>query len=100
MNLLAQYELLDLAGRRFGNRSEHHRLWGLEARHPGAAKGYDLRFAGALILLQFDERAGHFAPFRVRLCNHGGEQYRRMLVEHVLDLDRADVLATGNDDVL
>src|SRR5260370_40857424 len=28
------------------------------------------------------------------------EQHRRMLVEHVLDLDRRDVFAAGDDDVL
>ena len=53
-------------------------------------------FGRARAFLEFDERAGHLAPFAVRLCHHGGEQHGGMLVEHVLDLDRRDVLATGD----
>ncbi|MGY3467361.1 hypothetical protein ACVW0I_004232 [Bradyrhizobium sp. LM6.11] len=38
--------------------------------------------------------------FRIGLCDHGGEQHGRVLVEDVLDLDGGNVLAAGNDDVL
>ena len=93
MDLLAQQELLNLAGRSLGNRTEHHGLRGLEAGHLAATEGDDVGFRGARVVLQFDEGAGHFAPFRIGLCHDGCEQYRGVLVEYVLDLDRADVLA-------
>ena len=65
-----------------------------------AAIGDDLGFGRLGAFLQLDEGAGHFAPFRIGLCHHGGEQHGRVLVEDVLDLDGGDVLAAGNDDVL
>src|SRR5690606_23518027 len=36
----------------------------------------------------------------IRLGDHCGLQYRRVPVEHALDLDGGDVFATGDDDVL
>ena len=50
--------------------------------------------------LQLDEGAGHLAPFLVRLGDHRGQHDGRVLVERVLDLDRGDVLAARDDDVL
>ena len=47
-----------------------------------------------------DEGAGRFAPFRVGPRDDRGFEHRRMAVEHVLDLDRRDVLAARDDDVL
>src|SRR5665811_1726944 len=50
--------------------------------------------------LEFDESARRLAPFVVGFCHHRGGGDRRMLVERVLHLDRGDILAAGNDDVL
>src|SRR3954463_8039003 len=100
VHLIAQHEFLDLAGRGFRYRPEHNRLRRLEARHMLSAECDDVGFRRACVLLQLDERAGHLAPFGIRLGDHGCEQHCRMLVEHVLDFDRGDVLATGDDDVL
>jgi hypothetical protein len=41
-----------------------------------------------------------FAPLLVRRGDDRGLEHRRMAGERVLDLDRRDVLAAGNDDVL
>ena len=50
--------------------------------------------------LKLDDRARRFAPFFVRLGNHGDDLDGGMFVEGVLDFDRGNVLAAGNDDVL
>ena len=50
--------------------------------------------------LQLDEGARRLAPLRVGLGDHRRGQHRRVAVEHVLDLERRDVLAAGDDDVL
>ena len=50
--------------------------------------------------LQLDERARRLAPLRVGLRDDRRGEHRRMAIEHVLDLERADVLAAGDDDVL
>src|SRR6266446_2746751 len=63
INLIAQHELLNLPRGGFRNRAKHHGLRRLEARHLGAAKRDDLGFGYADIFLQFDEGAGHLAPF-------------------------------------
>ncbi len=51
-------------------------------------------------LLEFDKRTRRLAPLAVRACDHRSGQYRRMPAQRVLDLDRGDVLATGNDHIL
>src|SRR3954467_1476331 len=86
--LVAQQEFLDLARGRLRDRSEHDGLWRLEARHLVAAEGDDVGLAWPRAVLEFDEGAGHLAPFRIGLCDHGGKQHGRVLVEDVLDLDR------------
>src|SRR6266436_2190834 len=63
INLIAQHELLNLPRGGFRNRPEHHGLRRLETRHMAAAKGDDLGFGRPGIFLQFDEGAGHLAPF-------------------------------------
>ena len=50
--------------------------------------------------LQFDEGAGRLAPFVVGPRDDRGELHGGVLEQRVLDLDRGDVLAAGNDDVL
>src|SRR6185436_169470 len=50
--------------------------------------------------LELHERAGRLAPFLVRLRYNSSSSNSRMLVERVLHLDRGDVLAAGDDDVL
>ena len=55
---------------------------------------------GGGALAQRDEGARALAPLLVGPGDHGGLQHGRMTVEGALDLDRADVLAAGDDDVL
>src|SRR5665647_3253295 len=50
--------------------------------------------------LEFDESARRLAPFVVGFCHHRGGGDCGMLVKRVLHLDRGDILAAGNDDVL
>src|SRR3984893_9094066 len=64
-----------------------------------AAPG-DKILAGRLVSrLELDEGAGGLAPFLIGLGHNGRRRHSGMLVERVLDLDRGDVLAPGNDDV-
>src|SRR3954471_18361731 len=49
---------------------------------------------------KLDEGARRFAPLVVRLRYHGGGLHGGMLVERVLHLDRRDVLAARDYDVL
>src|SRR6476620_10050401 len=51
IHLTAQQELLDLAGRGFRNRAEHHGLGRLEAWHLGPAKRDDLGFSRPRVFL-------------------------------------------------
>src|SRR5215211_9352814 len=50
--------------------------------------------------LELDEGAWRLAPFLVRFRDDGRRLHGRVLVERVLDLDRGDVLAARDDDVL
>lgn len=47
-----------------------------------------------------DDRNGTLAPTLVRACDNGDFEYRRMLENRLFDLDGADVLSTGDDDIL
>ena len=83
--------------RQFG---EHHVARAFVAREVLAAPRH--QFVGRRLLprLELDERARRLAPFLVGLRHHGGGLHGRMLVERVLDLDRGNVLAARDDDVL
>ena len=99
--LVAQHEFLDLAGRGLGQRAEHHRPRRLVMRHVLAAEGDDRRRPSAVAPgFKRDEGAGALAPCRVGPRDHRRLHHRRMAVEHLLDLERRDVLAAGDDDVL
>src|SRR5687767_1090155 len=65
-----------------------------------AAPAHKLLGGRALSGLELHERARRLAPFFVRLRNNSSSSNSRMLVKRVLDLDRGDVLAAGDDDVL
>ncbi|PAV67246.1 hypothetical protein WR25_02371 [Diploscapter pachys] len=98
----AQDEFLDLAGGRLRQRHQRHMPRRLEVRQALATPA-DQLFAGDIPLglgTQGDEGMRGFAPARIGPRHHGGLEHLRMLVEHLLDLQRTDVLAAGNDDVL
>src|SRR5690606_39233586 len=97
---LAQHVLLDLAGGGLGDLLEADLARALEVREALAAMRDELFGAGARIRPQLDEGGRCLAPARIRLRDHAAGEDRRMGVEHVLDLDRGDVLAARDDDVL
>src|SRR5208283_3356656 len=97
---LAQGELLDLAGRRLGDLGENDRARALVMREALAAPGDEFLRSRRVARLHFDEGAGRLAPFLVRTRDHGGELDARMLEQGVLHIDRGDVLAARDDDVL
>ena len=66
----------------------------------GRGRSDDLGFRDGGAGLELDERARRLAPPRVGLGDHRGGEHRGMAVEHVLDLERRDVLAARDDDVL
>src|SRR5262245_17372901 len=97
---LAKRELLDLPGRGLRQWPEDDRLRRLEPREVRAAMRDDLGFGHARVGFQLDERAGALAPLRIGLRDDCGREHRRMPVEHVLDLERGNVLSARDDDVL
>src|SRR5919202_3049679 len=97
---LAQDELLDLTGRGLGELAELDGSGGLEAGDALLAELYDLLFGGFFPLLQDDESLRTLPPFLVRDGHHGGLYHGRMPANDLLDLDRGDVLAAGDDHVL
>src|SRR5262249_31185642 len=98
--LLAQLELLDLAGRGLGQLPELDGLRALEVREPLAAEGDQLVLRDAGARPQRNEGLRHLAPALVRHRHHRALEHGGMLHERVLDLDRGDVLAAPDDDVL
>src|SRR5438067_10125054 len=97
---LAQYELLDLAGRGLRQLAEDHFLRRLEAREMHAAVLDQVGLRDLRIRFDLHERARRFAPLRIGLRDDRSGKHRRMTIEHILDLERADVLAARNDYVL
>src|SRR5215203_2479727 len=64
------------------------------------AELYDLLFGSFFPLLQGNESLRTLPPFLVRDGDHGGLHHSRMPANYLLDLDRGDVLAAGDDHVL
>ncbi len=56
--------------------------------------------ARLLAILQLDEGARRFAPFVVRGGDHCGGAHLGMAKQRVFDLDRGNIFAARNDDVL
>src|SRR4051812_35217595 len=98
--LLAQGELLDLAGGGLGEVSELHSRRGLEARYALLAEVYDLLFRRLLTLLEGDIGLRALAPFLVGHGDYGDLHNSRVLFDGLLYLDRRDVFSPGDDDVL
>src|SRR5829696_2956492 len=97
---LAQDELLHLTGRGPRDLAEFHGDRALEVRQVLAAEGDELLRCRSLCRLEGDERLRPLAPEIVRDADDGALEDGGMGAERVLDLDRRDVLATGDDDVL
>src|SRR4051812_8160380 len=98
--LLAQDELLDLAGRRPRELAELDRRRALELRQVLAAELEQLVLPGVLARLELDERLRALAPLLVRHRHDGDLGDRRVPGDRLLDLDARDVLAARDDDVL
>jgi hypothetical protein len=97
---LAQLEFLDLAGRGLGQFLEHHRLGVLNPASRSRAKAISSASLALGAVLQLDEGAGHLAPFLVRAWPPRRTAAPPGAHQRALDLDRADVLAARDDDVL
>src|SRR5918997_2720269 len=98
--LLAQDELLDLAGRGLGQLGELDGGGSLEPGDVLLAEVYDLLLGSLLSLLEGHEGFGALAPLLFRHGGYGGLHDGRMAGDDPLHLDRRDVLAAGDDDVL
>src|ERR1700687_1292460 len=96
----AQHELLHFASRVLGQAAELYRSWALEMRQILTAEGNDLGFGRTLIWFQGDKCLGALPPLLIGDSDDATFQHRRMLGNNLLHLDRRDILATGNDDVL
>ncbi len=92
--------LLDLPGRGLRDLREDHGARDLEARQQPPAVLDQLGLRRRRPGLQLHVGAGRLAPLLVGLCDDPGEGDRGVAVERLLDLDRRDVLAAGDDDVL
>src|ERR1700722_2732060 len=98
---LPQLELLYLPRRSLRQRPKGDEPRALVMRHMRAAPRNNVRLSHALRpRLQRHESLRRLAPLRVRPRHHRRLHHIWMLVEHLLDLQRRDVLPTGNDDVL
>src|ERR1700760_3905487 len=97
---VAQGLLLYLARGRARQLGELDRVGTHESGQALAGEGEQLLLRGVLPGDELDEGLGALAPFLVR----GGDDGRRVDggvgAKRLLDLDRRDVLATGDDDVL
>src|SRR2546428_1795743 len=98
--LVAQHELLDLAGRGLGQVAELNPGRALEVGDVLAAELDDLGLGGALARLEGHEGLGALAPLGVGHRHHRALHHRRVLGHRLLDLDGRDVLAARDDDVL
>ena len=96
----AEHEFLDLAGGGLGQFAEHDEARRLEVGQMLAGEGDDVLVRHNRAGFQLDESSGRLAPFGVGLGDHGGGGHIGMAVEHILHLDRGDVLPARNDDVL
>src|SRR5207244_9162935 len=98
--LVPQHELLDLAGRRLGQVAELDGGRALEVGDMLPAELDDLLLGGPGAGLEGDEGLGPLAPLRVGDGHHRALHDGRVLGHRLLDLDRRDVLAARDDDVL
>src|SRR3712207_1243625 len=98
--LVAQDELLDLAGRGLREVCELDGGGGLEAGDALLAVVYDLLLGSLLSLLEGDEGLRALAPLLIGDGDDRGLHHRRMPGDRLLHLDGRDVLAAGDDYVL
>src|SRR3712207_6196824 len=98
--LLAQDELLHLAGRGLGQLGELDGGGGLEAGYVLFAELYELLLCRLLALFEGNEGLRALAPLLVRHSGDGGLHHGRMAGQNPFYLYGGDVLTTGDDDVL
>ena len=101
LRAFAQHEFLDLAGRVLRQLAEHDALRRLEVRERRRARARSARRRSPCAPgLSVTNATGHLAPLRVGPGDDRGFEHRRVRRERALDLDRRDVLAARDDDVL
>src|SRR2546426_2333112 len=99
-SLLAQNELLHLPGGGLRQVTELDGGGTFEVRDVLAAELDDVWLGRRRAGLERDERLGPLAPLRVGDRDHRALEHRGMPGDGLLDLDRRDVLAARDDDVL
>src|SRR5439155_24295311 len=97
---LAELVLLDLPGRRLRQLAELDLARSLEARQVQARERDQLGLREGRVRPERDEGLRTLAPFLARDRDHRRLEDVRMADERLLHLDRRDVLAAGDDDVL
>src|SRR3954468_3832301 len=97
---VAQQVLLHLAGGGLRQLAVDESLRHLECRQSRADEGGELRVVDVGVRAESHVGDGDLTPLLVRRTYHRRLQHSGMGVEGSLHLDRGDVLAAGDDDVL
>src|SRR5262249_49779123 len=98
--LLTQLEFFDFARGGLGEVAEFHRLRALKMRHVLAAEGDNLFCAGLHPRLENDKRFRDLTPALVWDGHHGDFLHGGLPVNGISHLNRENILAATNDDVL
>ena len=99
INLVAQLEFLDLAGRCLRQWPEQDGLRRLEPRQMFPANARSSASSPGF-RLSARRRRRVPRPIFMRLGHHGDGKHGGVLVEHIFDLNARNVLATRDDDIL
>src|SRR5262245_13951485 len=97
---LTEFESFNLTGRGFGKVAKLHGFGTLKVRHVLTAEGDDVLGIGLHAWLGDDKGFRHLSPAFVRDGDHGDFLHGGMPVNGVLYLDRRNVLAAANNNIL
>src|ERR1700726_2273366 len=97
---LAQLEFLQLSSRCLGDFGEHDEVGTFVVGEMLTTPGDQLLRRRRSARLEFDKGARRLTPSLVWLGDHRGSLHRWVVVKHILDLDRRNVFAARDDNVL
>ena len=98
--LVAQFLLLDLAGRGLGQLRDLDGTWAHVASETLLGEVQDFFLGGILAVGELDERLGSLAPLLIGGRRDGDCCDGGMFGDGLLNFDCRNVLAAGDDDVL